>query len=303
MATAHRLANQGGGDRPVLPKFYSIRWQLQRAKSSMQPQIPDSIEDVEIDGPWGQTWMGEEFLLRNHARDCADRCDWDCFIFATEENLRVLQQCRDLYIDATFRTCPEPFSQVLTIMGNYHGRHLTLVNCLMGQRTVGHYRHLMKALKRKIRQLTHNRFNPTNIVCDFEIPLLNAVQTEFPRSRHSGCYFHFCQCLWRKIQELGLARTYKQDLQLQKVIRKFMAIGYLPVVLVRNNFNILSQSRRVQNMVGIYDALNDWIGYIRNNYINGQFRPILWNVYERNMDMRTNNWMESKSICLVVIIL
>ena len=38
----------------------------------------------------------------------------------------------------------------------------------------------------------------------------------------------------------------------------------------------------------------DFFTYVRNTYINGTFPTALWNVYERNMDLRTNNVIESK---------
>jgi aspartate aminotransferase-like enzyme len=45
-----------------------------------------------------------------------------------------------------------------------------------------------------------------------------------------------------KMQNLGLAASYRQHRELKKVIRKVMAIGYLPVLLVRHltNFNLKS---------------------------------------------------------------
>ena len=42
---------------------------------------------------------------------------------------------------------------------------------------------------------------------------------------------------------------------------------------------------------------SDWLftyGTSEANYLNGIFVPQMWNVYERNMDTRTNNNVESK---------
>jgi hypothetical protein len=65
-----------------------------------------------------------------------------------------------------------------------------------------------------------------------------AVETELPNARISGCYFHFGQNLWRRVQSLGLARDYRQNKRLKKTIRKVIAIGYLPMALVRALFSI-----------------------------------------------------------------
>jgi transposase-like protein len=48
-----------------------------------------------------------------------------------------------------------------------------------------------------------------NIVCDFEIGLMTALETELPRSRICACYFHYTQALWRKVANLGLVAQYR----------------------------------------------------------------------------------------------
>jgi hypothetical protein len=60
-----------------------------------------------------------------------------------------------------------------------------------------------------------------------------------------------------------------------------MAIGYLPLLLVRQNFNILRNANNTRRLVGYFD---------------GNFPPTMWNVFERNMDNRSNNFVESKFI-------
>ena len=49
-------------------------------------------------------------------------------------------------------------------------------------------------------------WSPTTVVMDFEMALKNAFEEELDDDTTiKMCYFHFCQSLWRKIQELGLA--------------------------------------------------------------------------------------------------
>ena len=71
------------------------------------------------------------------------------------------------------------------------------------------------------------------VVSYYEQSLIAAVETELPNTRISGCYFHFGQNLWRRVQSLGLARDYRQNRRLKKTIRKVIAIGYLPMALVK----------------------------------------------------------------------
>ena len=75
---------------------------------------------------------------------------------------------------------------------------------------------------------------------------------------------------------------------------KVMAIGYLPLLLVRQNFNILRNANNPRRLVRRFPALNDFHVYVQINYLDGNFPPTMWNVFERKMDNRSNNFVESK---------
>ena len=194
---------------------------------------------------------------------------------------------------ATFGTTPEPYDQMFNIFGDYHGRVIPMVTALMTNRTIGHYRQVLQRIKRSVRRVTRHDWEPTAVVMDFEQALLSAVETELPNTVAEGCYFHFNQSLWRHIQELGLAREYRHDERLQQLLRKVMSIGFLPTALVRNNFQLLRYTRQTRRLIRRYAVLNDFFDYVYNPYIDGNFRIPLWNVYEKNMDCRTNNNAES----------
>ena len=104
---------------------------------------------------------------------------------------------------------------------------------LLAGKLMGQYREVLAAIKkRELRRLTGYRWRPRRAIVDFEHGLMAAIQTELPQARVSGCYFHFCQSMWRKIQELGLSGAYRGSSRLKKCIKKVMALGYLPVALV-----------------------------------------------------------------------
>ena len=152
----------------------------------------------------------------------------------------------------------------------------------------------MQHLKTVVRRVTRRRFQPRRIITDFERSLLISLETEFPQSRLNGCYFHFNQSLWRHIQRQGLVVPYKNDNRFQKIVRKVMALAFLPVLLVRQNFMILRQSRPTRRLILRYPAFDDWLDYVQQVYIdrNGPFNPPLWNVFDRSVDTRTNNHLE-----------
>jgi len=43
----------------------------------------------------------------------------------------------------------------------------------------------------------------TTVVVDFEAAMWTAVQRVMPNVHLRGCFFHYAQAVWRKIQDLG----------------------------------------------------------------------------------------------------
>ncbi len=45
----------------------------------------------------------------------------------------------------------------------------------------------------------------------------------------SGCFFHFGQSIWRKLQELGLQNEYGENEELSTQARSFAALAFVPL--------------------------------------------------------------------------
>lgn len=275
------------GDSDDLPAFNNVRSRAKRFRSQCMPPIPNSIQNVAVNSEWAKTWKGRQFLsFQDNNIGVA--------IFTTKRLLKVLQKADCLYVDGTFRTAPSPYKQFVTIHGKVNGFVIPLVFVLMTGKTSFQYRRVFQHVKQQLLQFTNQPFNPSKVVCDFEKSLHIALQFEFPRSRLSGCHFHFGQSLWRRIQQVGLAASYNNDRRLKKAIRKFMSMGFLPALLVRHNFALLRSSGRIQRLVNTYPNLDQWLDYVDQTYVNRNalFSPATWNVYDRNSDTRTNNHVE-----------
>ena len=77
----------------------------------------------------------------------------------------------------------------------------------MAEKTIASYRQVFQTLKLKVREVTrNNNWQPRFGITDFELALITRIR---------GCYFHFSQSLWRKIQKLGLSGPYRQDRHLK----------------------------------------------------------------------------------------
>ena len=124
-------------------------------------------------------------------------------------------------------------------------------------------------------------FNPVTIYSDFESGLLPAVREEFPTSIHRGCYFHFTQAIYRQVQQLGLQQANNEDEDLRIQIRELMSLGFVPIVYVREVFDILRRRSLPQ--------LAELLLYFERQWLL-QTPATMWNVY--GVSRRTNNDLE-----------
>ncbi|KAL8601833.1 hypothetical protein ACOMHN_020568 [Nucella lapillus] len=195
-----------------------------------------------------------------------------------------------------FQILPSAIPAVFfTVFGNLYGRIIPLVHVLMVHRTAVQYRNVFQVIKRNVQRVTHHRLRPTQIICDFEVALHNAVMAEFPAARLSACYFHFCQALWRHVQTAGLTVPYEADPEMKRLIRRVISVGHLPLALVHLNFENLRDQRETRQLMRRYSGLHQFLQYVYNTFVSpaAPFPPLIWNVFQRDMSQRTNNSVES----------
>ena len=112
---------------------------------------------------------------------------------------------------------------------------------------------------------------PHTWLIDFEVGMIAALQIEYPGLLQMGCYFHFSQCLLRKVQALNLKPTYENDVAFRVIIRQFCAIAFVPIPLVPETFNMLVASipRRyvamLADFVAYYQVCTQIIEFSRQN--------------------------------------
>ncbi|CAF3764697.1 unnamed protein product [Adineta steineri] len=79
----------------------------------------------------------------------------------------------------------------------------------------------------------HNQFITwsisTDLLIDSEPGLTKAIKHQFPNSQHKGCYFHYNQSIYKKIQSRGLSSQYDNGEEVRSYARKLMAFPLLPL--------------------------------------------------------------------------
>lgn len=126
-------------------------------------------------------------------------------ILASDEQLLQLTRSEILFMDGTFKTCPDLWSQLYLVKGQVRqGQNLLLAAILLTSKSQQTYVQMFRKLKALIMEKHGSIFAPRMIMSDFETGLIPAVRQEFPDCKHRGCYFHFSQALYRFIQNSGL---------------------------------------------------------------------------------------------------
>ena len=179
--------------------------------------------------------------------------------------------------------------------GEIGGYVLKFACGLLANKEAQSYAWVFQVLKERIFNLFGPHLSPRNVIIDYEHSIIIGLQQEFPCIEIYGCFFHFTKAVWRKIQELGLAGGYRNNEQLRELVRKIMALGFLPVIFVPHAYRLLRNDPATVQLIELNEAVAVFLHYFENTWLNeqGTFPPPLWNVHLRPMEFRTNNHVES----------
>ena len=109
--------------------------------------------------------------------------------------------------------------------------------------------------------------------CDFEKALQNAIKKCFPEAEIIGCYFHFTQALYRKLEKLEIKKE-----------------PFLHLKLIFYNFPFIKQESQLLIMdiiKNIDPKVDEFINYYKDNWLS--------NIYIKYKDfqIKTNNSCEA----------
>ena len=76
---------------------------------------------------------------------------------------------------------------------------LPCVFFFMKNKKMTSYKSVFERFKREVDAQYGIVFTPESILSDFEQALFKAFAIHFPTSTVRGCWFHYCQSIWRKV--------------------------------------------------------------------------------------------------------
>ena len=144
--------------------------------------------------------------------------------------------------------------------------------------------------------------DPRTILVDFEQAVISAIQSTLGNDiQVRGCFYHLTQATWRKIQELGLVRKYRDDEDFKLFCGQLDALAFLPIEDIPEGITDIRTITPI-DAEGLVD-------YFDQTYVTGTFRragiprngpdggallhmrrvpprypPALWNVHQATLD-------------------
>ncbi|XP_035210026.1 uncharacterized protein LOC118184461 [Stegodyphus dumicola] len=198
-----------------IPTYSNAKTALckERRKALGATQNPPNANDIQFANDTLLLSNGENFLRLDFQNDQGNRI----LVFGGEESLYLLENGKTFFLDGTFKSCPKQFAQIYTIHVDLRST-ATETNvypalfAFLPDKRQATYIAMLQEVKRWC-----PKWKPDIIKLDFEAAAINSCMLEFPTSTISGCNFHFNQCLWRKIQEVGLVKEYKENEDIRNV--------------------------------------------------------------------------------------
>lgn len=147
-------------------------------------------------------------------------------------------------MDGTFLYCVKFFKQLFTIHATENVHYIPLVFFLLSNKSTKAYISLFEILIEQCKIFNFD-LNPEIIVADVEVAIQNAVKCVFPKSSIRLCRFHVTQAWWRKIQELGLTKDYKDSKSdIGKWQHWVFGLPYLLANEVSDSFDEVSETKK-----------------------------------------------------------
>ena len=136
--------------------------------------------------------------------------------------ISILSQAKNGYTDATFKVVRKPFTQLFSVHAFVKSgesvKQIPLIFAIMSGKRKQDYTDVFKAID----ALLPTR-NVQTLTLDFEATMWQAAAEVFPTVVPLGCFFHWSQAVWHKVQELGLQRANTSDEKTHGYIRQLLS--------------------------------------------------------------------------------
>ncbi|KAJ3428001.1 hypothetical protein M0812_25632 [Anaeramoeba flamelloides] len=200
------------------------------------------------------------------------------------ELINVMRSSTHLFVDGTFLSAPNTFSQliILSVYDIQTNCFVVTNYSLIDSKFENNYDNLFFQLFQKI-----PNFCPQFITCDFEKAKTNSLQKKVPKSKIIHCYFHFTQCLVRRIRTTG-NKNNKELIQIFEKLKKFVHLNPQLIFKKWKKIYLNNDDSKIENFLNYF-----------YKFFFKQHPPVTWNVssFCKNI-MKTNAFLEGNNALL-----
>jgi hypothetical protein len=200
------------------------------------------------------------------------------------------------------------FYQLYTIHAKVDGQIMPLAFGLLSKKSRRAYDHFFEGIRDAAEQ-RNLELNLLTFRSDFERAAMDSAFVTYDLTSVEGCFFHFAQANWRKVQGLKLQTLYATDHEFSMNIRMLTALAFVPVDDVQAAFEEIALIMPDEAEEYVDYFRRTWVGYqdyaprmtpegrlvvARGEWHTATFPPRIWNVYDRviNDEPRTPNHLE-----------
>jgi hypothetical protein len=201
--------------------------------------------------------------------------------------------CETWAIDGTFDAVSDIYTQLFTIHGiKKNGWVFPLVYALLPNKKTESYKYVLD-------QLSDNKLpgciiRLENVILDFEMSIISALESVFPDASLRGCHFHLTQSLLRNFSK-DMHVMFKEVPEFALYTRSFFALAFVPPVNVQSAFAELKGQWKTS-----FPVTTEFFNYVSRRYVGSRNitprYPIqFWNAHDRVLSSipRTNNSSEA----------
>ena len=243
------------------PSKYYISQLIAKIKENKLGLLPKSLVDLkkeELEKKFGKFILFDEQEIVNGEINRV-------ICFANTQQREWMQTLKlTLLFDSTFYACPKLFKQ-LTI-GHFikAGKAFPIFFALLSHKNKRCYRMLFEKLK-ELTGLTIEL-----MMCDYEMaPRIIAKEVFGNQILIKGCWFHFNQSILKRVSKLQLQKEYESNPQINKLIRCFFSLPFIPVSEVEERVNDLLDE--INELEGdLYTKMSQFVVYFKRNWVSGK---------------------------------
>ncbi|KAJ9060826.1 hypothetical protein DSO57_1039635 [Entomophthora muscae] len=265
-----------------------IRNVVKKARPTSQPKLEiRNLASLEAPKSHSFTLRGALFLQYfSPAEEGNNRFQ----VFSTQRNFERLATATQWHIDGSFGVCPKPFESVLIVSAEVRSKLMPLVYFLLPNKLQSTYTECFTYLLSKV-----GCCRPSSITMDFEPTQHAALKALLPNTFFRGCFFYFCQALYRRIYGVADLRQFNNLPATSSKLRMLLALAYVPPQAVQSYFStILNDPFYTEHQATLAPLLEYmaciWIGFFNSKGAWVQPRVQLpWNCFNDAIQKRASN--------------